>query len=223
MRTERPDLDSIVAGLAHTMVRLTVDEQRTATELYCLLAEGRPVSMARLAGGVRRSVEQVKRGLNAGGLKNLVYTDGTGSVIGFAGLAIDPTHHRLTVGGRTLYTWCAWDGLFIPGVLGETASIESKCPVTDRTVRVSLAPRRLNSVDPREAVVSFVLPEDQLFEQSTQETISGFCRYVYFFASADVGAGWTAQHEGTFLLSAQEAFELGQRYNALRFGAVLKS
>ncbi len=36
------------------------------------------------------------------------------------GLAIAETKHRLEVDGRALYTWCAWDSLFLPEILQRT-------------------------------------------------------------------------------------------------------
>src|SRR3989442_9036358 len=51
-------------------------------------------------------------------LKCLTYTDKQGRIIGFGGLAVREMPHRFKVDGRTLYTWCAWDSLFIPVTRG---------------------------------------------------------------------------------------------------------
>ena len=40
--------------------------------------------------------------------------------------------------------------------------------------------------------------------------IESFCHRVLFFASEEAGRSWAAEHEGTTLLSVQEAFELGR-------------
>jgi hypothetical protein len=47
--------------------------------------------------------------------------------------------------------------------------------------------------------------------------IQGFCHYVLFFTSRETGEQWAAKHEGTFLLSVAEAYEVGRRVNARRF------
>ena len=47
--------------------------------------------------------------------------------------------HRFEVAGRTLYTWCAWDSLFLPQILGQEAEVESTCPLT----AAEAGPRRL--------------------------------------------------------------------------------
>ncbi len=40
--------------------------------------------------------------------------------------------------------------------------------------------------------------------------IESFCHRVLFFASEASGATWVAEHEGTMLLSIEEAFEVGR-------------
>jgi hypothetical protein len=42
------------------------------------------------------------------------------------------------------------------------------------------------------------------------DVIESFCHRVLFFANSDAGASWTARHEGTTLLSVEEAFEVGR-------------
>lgn len=46
------------------------------------------------------------------------------------------------------------------------------------------------------------------------------CHFVHFFASRQAGDSWTQEHGGTFLLSLDEAFEVGQRVNALNSPSV---
>ncbi len=47
------------------------------------------------------------------------------------------------------------------------------------------------------------------------------CHFVHFFDSEESGARWTATHKGTFLLSLEEAFTLGQMTNARKFQGAL--
>jgi alkylmercury lyase len=39
-------------------------------------------------------------------------------------------HHRFEINGLTLWTWCAWDSLFIPEILAQTARVASRDPET---------------------------------------------------------------------------------------------
>ncbi len=86
-----------------------------------------------------------------------VQVDERGSIVG-AALTARPTTHRVEVSGKTLYAWCALDTLFIPGLLGEKAEVESSCPVSGEAVRVTVTPDGVVDFSPAEAVVSVVLP-----------------------------------------------------------------
>ena len=76
-------------------------------------------------------------------IRRLIYTDNQGRVVGFGGLAAAPMHHRFEVEGRELSTWCAWDSLFIPEILGRPARIASPDPENGETVRLVVTPERI--------------------------------------------------------------------------------
>ena len=65
-----------------------------------------------------------------------------GHVIGIAGLSMDVSSYRFQVNSQTLYTWCAWDTLFLPAMLGQTATVESSCAATESTSGLSLLQSR---------------------------------------------------------------------------------
>ena len=71
-------------------------------------------------------------------------------------------------------------------------------------------------------VVSFVDPE--VCDVEGNQIISSFCHHILFLSSREEGEAWvTEQGDGTYLLSLQEAFELGRTCNALRYGSALAS
>ncbi len=86
-----------------------------------------------------------------------VQFDDQRNVVG-AALTTRQTPHRIRVRGKELYAWCALDTLFIPGLLSEKAEVESNCPVSDETVRISVAPSGVEEFSPPDAVISVVLP-----------------------------------------------------------------
>lgn len=122
--------------------------------------------------------------------------------------------HRFTVNGWTLYTWCAWDTLFLPELIGETARVESTCPVTGQVVRLVVSPQAIIEREPAGAVMSFLTPEAARVQE---DVITHFCHFVHFFRSAEAGQQWASEHEGTFLLSMPDAFTLARRKNAIRY------
>ncbi|MGQ0569385.1 MAG: organomercurial lyase [Armatimonadota bacterium] len=188
--------------------------QKMAVALYRLLSEGDPVPLNRLADVVALPADAVRDTL----AKWPVFFDDKGAVIGFGGLTVvEMPPHRFVVDGRSLYTWCAWDSLFIPGVLGKPARVESVCPVTKEQISLEVGPDGVRRVDPPTVVVSFLTP-DRTFDRNV---IVNFCHFVHFFRSAEVAASWILQHPGTFLLSIDEAFALGQLTNARNFGEAL--
>ncbi len=65
--------------------------------------------------------------------------------------------------------------------------------------------------------MSFLIP-DKPWDQTV---IQGFCHFVLFFTSRETGERWVAEHDGTLLLSVDDAYEVGRRTNALQFGEAL--
>ncbi len=202
------DLAQIAAGL---FPKLDTCEKHLALKLYQLLSEGKAVSPEMLASALGLLIERVARFLSdwPG-----VDFDDEKNVIGFWGLSLLETAHRFEVDGRALYTWCAWDTLFIPQLLQKTVKVVSACPVTGKNLRLTITPKTFLDPTPSEIVLSFITPEAAKVQQNV---LQHFCRYVHFFASADAAEQWVSQHPGTFVLSMTEAFVLGQLKNQIRF------
>lgn len=220
--TEAPEnLEELAAGVLEALPTLRPAEQRLALELYRLLAEGAPVRRERLAAALEVPIREVTMLLEGAPLASLVHYDDDRQVVGFGGLAVVPMLHRFRVDGRLLYTWCAWDSLFIPEMLGRAAAVESRCPATTRTLHLEVSPEGVRSVDPDGVVMSFLRPDADVFSGDTRQTIASFCHYIHYLASPEAAAGWTATHPGTFVLTLEQAFELGRRKNAGQFAEVL--
>lgn len=208
-----------IAELAHKIVeavpRSESTSSRVAVTLYRLLAEGRPVPVGRLARALDLPDDTVRQVLSP----YPVFCDEHGAVIGFGGLTIaEMPPHRFRVEGRDLYTWCAWDSLFIPGILGKVADVTSIDPLTHAPISLTVAPDRVRDVRPATTVVSF-LTSDRKFDR---DVIVNFCHFVHFFQSREAGETWTARHPGTFLLSVEDAFALSQTANERKFGGALR-
>lgn len=169
-------------------------DRRLALAIYRELACGAPVSLP---------AESRQRMRDWPG----VYYDGEQRVIGFWGLSLAKTRHRLRLRALDLFAWCAWDTLFLPAVLGTTIEVESDA------VRLTVSPRKVESADPPELFVSFVLPDAKAVRA---DVITSFCHHVRFFASENAD-----KPPGALLLSLPEAFEVGRLLNLRRYGAAL--
>ena len=66
-------------------------------------------------------------------------------------------------------------------------------------------------------MLSFLAPERQF----DANVLRSFCHFVHFFASEQAAREWTAEHPGTFTVSVDDSFRLGQRTSAATFGAAL--
>lgn len=222
MNTKKsPVLDQYWDILAGSLPKFSKSDQRVALVLYRELAKGAAVSAEQLADALEVPTDDATGILNVDPIKSLVYPDEQGRVSGFGGLATAPMHHKLEVDERELWTWCAWDSLFIPELLGKTALVESQDPANGEMVRLTVSERGVESVEPEGAVVSFLLPDANDFKESASNLMANFCHFVFFFGSRKSGEVWAADHEGTFLYSLNDASELARRLNTKLFGHAL--
>ncbi len=212
------DLDKVATSIVGLFPSLDLFEQRLSLELYRLLAAGQPVPRAILAERLGVPVEIVNAIL--GGWPG-VFSDLEQGVVGYWGLAIPAyaSPHRLTIDGRHLSAWCAWDTLFLPQLLGQTAEIESSSPATGVTVRLTVMPQAVADVNPSGAQMSFLLPDAAAIQK---DIVTAFCHFVHFFPSRQAGESWAAQHAGTFLLSIDEAYSLARRKNKALYPDALR-
>jgi alkylmercury lyase len=200
----------IADRLACCTEELDAADQRTQLTLIRLLAAGRPVEPAKLARAARLEAPDLAARLDRW---HGVHADDAGRIVAFQGLSVVEAPHRMRVDGRTLYAWCAWDTLFLPELIGKPTGVESDCPSTGATVSLRVGPDGPADLSPAEAVMSFVLPGTRFRE----DTIASFCNFINYFASPRAAAEWTAEHAGTFVLSIEQAFEIGRHTNAAQW------
>jgi alkylmercury lyase len=197
---------------------MTEEERRLGLEIYRELATGEPVPTSRLAEAMDLATQEANELLSHPNLRCLTYTDKEGQIIGFGGLAVRPMPHRFNLERRRLYTWCAWDTLFIPIILRQTAEVESPVPGDSSVVRLRVGRDGVDSVEPRETVMSFLLPTAQTFQADALKAVASFCHYIFFFPDRQRAATWTARHPDTMVISLADAFELGRQMVATRWG-----
>jgi alkylmercury lyase len=208
-------LDALAAQIAAAMPDLDPSLQHAAMTLLRLLAQGEPVDVQRLADALALPVAYVDQTLER---SPGVFRDDHRRIVGFMGLSIAPiSDHRLQLDGRSLWAWCAWDTLFLPELLGQTARVNSRCPSTGAGISLTVTPNGPADLTPPETVVSFLVP-DQQFDANV---LQSFCHFVHFFASSGAAETWTAEHPGTFQLSIDDAYHLGQLTNHATFGAAI--
>ncbi len=212
--TTTHDLDRLSDFFVATFPQMNRDEQMLARAIYQPLALDQSLSLERLARMTDQTVHMIKKAFKKCG--GTFYNDG-GDIIGFWGISIGKTSHRIQIDSISSHAWCAWDTLLIPKLVGTAAQTTSTCTATDKTISLTVAPQGVHSIQ-WDIWLSFLLPD----EKAVQENITAsFCCFVRFFSSKAAGETWTTQNKGTFLLSLDEAFEVGKKVNAARDTAVL--
>lgn len=212
-----PPVDQYWAALDAALPGFSPEEQQVAVTLYRELAKGQPVDAAAVGLALGRSASEARALLERDSLEAFAYLDHQGRVSGFGGLTTVRTRHQFELEGGTLWTWCAWDTLFVPEILGKRGRITSPDPETGEAIRLTVTPQEIKSAEPRHAVMSFLLPDAHEFV-SAANLVKTFCHFILYFASRASGERWAARHPGTFLYSLDDAFRLAKHFNASKFG-----
>jgi alkylmercury lyase len=218
-KADELDLDLLVAAVLDAHPKLEPMGRRLSLELYRMLSEGQPVPRGALAQRLaipEKTVDGIIDGWPG------VFSDPQRRVVGYWGLSLPSAYggpHRFTIDGRRLSAWCAWDTLFLPELLGRTAEVETVSPDGRAPVRLTVSPDRVERVEPRNAVMSFLLPHAASFQK---DVVTSFCHFIHFFPSREAGERWTAGRPGTFALSMDDALVLARRKNAAQYRDLLR-
>ncbi len=202
-----------IAGALHEAEippRFEPGESRLLVRLWRLVADGRPVSpqqVERIASSLRLPLDAATSFVS-----KVSERDAAGNVVGIVGLSQNDHPHRFEVNGHRLATWCAWDSLFLPIVLNQTAKIRSFCPATKTTIRLTVTPEKVEEFEPPTAVMSLVVPEvTKSGRESVEEVWMTFCCFVHFFSSREAASKWfSGKNREPIILSVEESYRLGR-------------
>ena len=171
------------------------------------LAQGRPVPKERVdqivadVGIAREDADRLLGGVTE--------RNSDGNIFGILGLSLNNTPHRFYVDGTQMSAWCAADTLKLPAMLDQSATVESKSPLTGEKIRLTVSPQGMEEVDPAGAVVSIVIVDPADANMGSVEAIWGtFCHHIFFFASREEAERWAAGRDDIEILSVEEAYEL---------------
>lgn len=131
-------------------------------------------------------------------------------LVGIGGLSLKETPHRLSFDGRTLYTWCVWDSLFLVPIIGEPATLFSTSPATGSPVHISIDPDGIGQKEPASAVMSVVVPRAGSAPFTAVEVQETFCHFINLFGSRKEAEAWVPKERDPAVLEVEEGFRLGQ-------------
>jgi alkylmercury lyase len=193
-------------GLAQAIVSRQERYQRRTPlfdQVVQLLAQARPVAPDQLASALQRPLDETLAILRQH--PELEY-NAHGDIVG-SGLTLNPTPHRFQVKQRTLFAWCAMDILTYPVSLALTVQVTSHCPMTGRTIRLTVTPQRVLDLHPPGAVISLNMPEASACCGNVREDV---CQHGHLFASRKAATPWQETHQPAVILSVEEAYQVGK-------------
>ena len=121
-----------------------------------------------------------------------------GQVTGFLGLSLVPTRHKIMVNGKTLYTWCAADTFLLPQFLSFSALVESKDPVNDQLIQLSVNEGLIEWTDPVPLYISWVEKADRC------DIRQSFCGRSHFFGSQETASKWLSTNDNARITNVEE-------------------
>lgn len=207
------EADYLLKLIPHEWLHLPPEEQTFAVKIYRLLALGSPIPRADLANQLGAPLTWVHKILDKW---PAVYFNENDEIIGFWGLGLKKLMpYDLIVDGVTTHTWCAWDAIFIPQLLGKEALVISRCPVTNERIEIFISGEGEIIHSNEGIMVSFIDPDGA---QMINDVISSFCHYIFFFSSEEAGIQWIMEHQGTYLLTLKDTQILSARKNHIQLG-----
>jgi len=213
-----PSVDLYWKELSGALPDFSPEQQRVAVAVYRELAKGEAMTASQMAAALGGAGAGA---LDEDPLRRFIYRDKNDHIAGFGGIATAPMHDEFYLNDKRLWTWCAWDSLFLPIVLGETAEVRSPDPETGELVRLRVSPSGIEVAQPEGTVVSFLVPDAEAFETSAANVMANFCHFVFFFASRASGERWAARHAGIFLSSLEDAWKLARLLTEKQYGQEL--
>lgn len=219
LATVPPDLRENFAAYLREGHFLSDIDGALSISLYRALGLGELVSRASLAATMSIEPPAFDRLMKALPASNIDLDD-NGRIVAFGGLSIITANHEFIVEGNTLYTWCVFDALFLPEILGKSARARSRCPTTGERIDISLTPDRIAAASPVDPVMSITAPD----QAACCEDLRGaFCNQVNFFVNLDAFQEWAGERPGIGHVSLTVAHDLARQRNAYRYGELLRN
>ena len=195
-----PALETIAERLSG---QLHCEQEDICRPIVQQITRGKPVTPAALRSSLKASRPELEHRLAR--LPSDVEFDRAGNIVGL-GVSMVPTSHRFQIGGKLLYTWCAFDTVLLPPSLRLDAQVQSTCPVTSQTITfVATYEGTVLDLFPAGSVMSLIVPANR-----GDCTRASFCQQSLLFQSEQAAATFLADHPETLILSVEGAASVGR-------------
>ena len=208
------NLQLTVQQLQKLLPDLNKDERRISKFLYQNLALGKSISVGTIAKFLQIPLQDTRAHLKQ--MKYVEY-DAAGEISAYRGVTLNPTKHYLVHNNVNIYTWCAFDTLFLAELLAEPVRIFSNCPTCGKAVACEISDRNLiNSIDSA-LVMSFIIPSKVDLSDNLQ---NAFCCKVHFFCNQQCGNEWLNLSPEIVFFDLVESLEIARERNRNFLGKV---
>ena len=124
-------LQSTVEQLQKLLPNLKKEERQISKLLYQKLALGKSVSIETIANELQKPIQEIQDHL-----KQMAYVEycAASEISAYRGVTLNQTKHNVFHNNSKIYTWCAFDTLFLADLLVKPVSISSICPTCRKTI-----------------------------------------------------------------------------------------
>lgn len=173
-----------------------------------LLETGAPAPPERIAADAGLQPDAAEAALRELDGRGSLRRDGSGGVVGSAGLSVVPTNHRIEVDGRVRWTWCALDALGILAALGRDGRVDSRSPATGEPIVVLFRDGAPLAAD---AVLLVADPG------RVRSVVEELCPLLNLFESRETAEAWMGREgvPGTIRTLEDAAARYGEHWRAL--------
>ena len=165
-----------IRDLGEMLSKIGLDQSE---EVYRHLLKGEHLSIQNFANLLGKSASESEEILSLHGEVNEL-----NQIVGFLGISLIETNHKMIVDGITIYTWCAADTFIFPRYLDFTAQVESKDPISGEIVKLSVNGDYLEWTDPVPLYISSMDMADSC------DIRNSFCNHTHFFVSKENANLW---------------------------------
>jgi alkylmercury lyase len=167
-------------------VSAILDREVSGAAFRQLLRTGTAAPISDLAADLDRPEPEIESAVEKLKSEGGIHVDDQGRVVGAAGLSIGPDRHRIELGDRTFWTWCAYDILGIFGALRADGTAHSASPDSRELLEV-----RFHQGRPEPTSLVLFRPDDD-YRSCCANVYEDWCPNSNFFESREAAATWAA-------------------------------
>jgi alkylmercury lyase len=177
-------LQSTIEQLQKLLPNLKKEERQISKFLYQKLALGRSVPIETIANELQKPIQDIQDHL-----KQMAYVEysAASEISAYRGVTLNQTKHNVFHNNSKIYTWCAFDTLFLADLLAKPVSISSNCPTCFKAIACKVTDHDLTNFKSTDIVMSFIIPNKVDICEDLQ---NAFCCKVHFFCNEQCGSEW---------------------------------